>query len=753
MSNDTMPHDLPQETPATQTSLETFNAFLNAPVTKLDADEYMAKDIDGVTESLLGSGNMNFLMMQAGQTDEAIANTNPFDLADGDVNLSPSSYMGGSSVMPVAAMGTQNDFAGGNGLGMGALDGASSGASGMAAASADSTTGLSAIAPAGGGSYYGSSSLFDTGSGTNGGNGTNGNSGTSGYNGGDGLNGVNGIDGNGGGDTVINNTTNNVTNNVTNVTENTFIDNTHTETILESVENIYNDTTNLLTEVVNNVTDIVNNTVNNIFNGNPLDIGPIGISLDAALDDILHLDLDFINGDQILGVLDEVIDLSPVTNLVEGLTGDILANVGLDVILDPFQYDNSPGDYDVHVGLDLLGLNLPSIDVPLDAVEFLVGDIDIGLDVGQDILGLLPPLLGGDNGDTNLDIPVLDNIALLNPVTDIVDGLFNPVEDLAGDFDILGNLHVDLLNLGTDSAGTDTDLTIPLDLNLIGSDLLTNGIEVSLDPVENLLGDIDLDLGVAGNILGDTADGLIDNLAGGTGTENLLSGLGDTLGGGVDGILSMEGAPGDTDILLNTGLDVPGTELLNDAAHLMLDPVENIVGDIDVTNEVGVNLFDTGDAFSAGDTDLSLDIAFVDSPIDVNLDLVESIVGDIDLGVNVSADLFDPSTILDNVLQTVDNTLDTAIGLLDGAAGNTGGLDLSALLPSVDGGDGMGGLTSWTETLLPDAGNLLGDGLLGGLGDILPDPVAASPVIPLPIIPIIHTPPAHGGGLFGGLFG
>lgn len=767
MSTDTPFNDLPQETPATQTSLETFNAFLNAPVTKLDADEYMAKDIDGVTESLLGSGNMNFLMMQAGQTDEAIANTNPFDFAGSDANLSPSSYMGGNSVMPAAAMGTQGDFSNGSSLGMGSLDGgASSGAGGMTAASAESA--LAAISPANGGSYYGSSSFSDTGTGTNGGNGGNGSnggnglSGTSGYNGGDGLNGSNGIDGNGGGDTIINNTTNNttnnVTNNVTNITENTLIDNTNTqiitENIFESVENIYNDTTNLLTEVVNNVTDIVNNTINNIFDGNPLDVGPIGISLDATLDDILHLDLDFINGDQILSVLDEVIDLSPVTNLVEGLTGDILANVGLDVILDPFQYDNSPNDYDVHVGLDLLGLDLPSIDVPLDAVEFLVGDIDIGLDVGQDILGLLPPLLGGaDNGDTNLDIPVLDNIALLDPVTGLVDGLFNPIEDLAGDLDILVNLHVDLLNLGTDSAGTDTDLTVPLDLNLIGSDLLTNGIEVSLDPVENLLGDIDIDLGVAGNLLGDTADGLIDNLAGGTGTENILSNLGDTLGGVVDGILSMEGTPGDTDILLNTGLDIPGAELLNDATHLMLDPVENIVGDIDITGDVGINLFDTGDACSAGDTDLSLDIAFIDSPIEVNLDLVESIVGDIDLGVNMSADLFDPSTILDNALDTVANTLDTAIGLLDGAAGYTGGLDLSALLPSADGGDCAGGLSSWTETLLPDAGNLLGDGLLGGLGDILPDPVAASPVIPLPIIPIIHTPPAHGGGLFGGLFG
>lgn len=744
MSKDTTLSDLPQETPATQTSLETFNAFLNAPVTKLDADEYMAKDIDGVTESLLGSGNMNFLMMQAGQTDEAIANTNPFDLADGDVNLSPLNYMGAGSAVPAAAMGTQNDFFTGGSHGMGALDDAlSSKISGLSAASGGAASNLAAIAPAGGSSYT-ASAFSDTNAGING---------SSGYNGDSGLNGANGIDGNGGGDT-INSTTNNVTNNVTNVTENTLIDNTTTENILETVENIYNDTTNLLTETVENVTDIVNNTINNIFDGNPLDIGPIGVSLDAALDDLLNLNLDFINGGQILDVLDETVDLSSTTNLAEGLTGDILANVGLDVIFDPLQYDDSANDYDIHTGLDLLGLDLPSIDVPLDAVEFLVGDIDIGLDAGQDVLGLLPPLLGGaDNGDTNLDIPVLDNLAPLDPVTDIVDGLFNPVEDLAGDIDILGNLHADLLGLGEDGTGADTDLTLPLDLNLLGTDLLSNGLDIPLDPVENLLGDIDLDLGAAGNILGDTADGLIDGITGGTGTENLLGDLNGTLGGAAGGILPMEGTAGDTDILLNAGADIPGAELLNDAAQLMLDPVENIVGDIDVAGDVGVNLFDTGDALSATDTDLSLDIAFVDSPIDVNLDLVESITGDIDLGIDASADLSDPSAILGNALDTVDSTLDTAISLLDGAAGSTGGLDLSALLPSADGGDGSGALSSWTETLLPDAGNILGDGLLGGFGDVLPDPIASSPVMELPVIPIIQTPTAHGGGLLGGLFG
>lgn len=763
MSNDTADlHDLPltQETPAMQSTLDTFNAFLNAPVTKLDADEYMANDIDGVTEGLLGSGNLNFLMMQASQTDEAMSNANPFNIDNGEIALPPSGLLGGNSFTPLADMGRTGDTSMDRGFDMpSAYDGLSdSGTSGQ-----NNTAGTLGASSAAANSqsmnpFSDATSFSSANTGSNGSNGSNGNNGN---------NGNNGVDGEGGGNTTINNTTNNnVTNNVTN-NDNTVIDNTVNlgdtnieiinENLLETVENIYNTTNDFLTTVVNNTTDILNNIINNFFEENPLDLGPIGISLDAVLDDLLDLDLDLINGDNILSVINETIDLSPVTNLVEGLTGDIIADIGLDVILDPFQYDNSPGDYDVHVGLDLLNLGLPSIDIPLDPVEFLLGDIDIGLDLTEDLLGSLP-LLGGGTPDTDLGLSGLETIADLTPVTNLVEGVVNPVEDLVGDLDILADLHVDLLGLGANDTGPDTDIVIPLDLDLIDSNLLGSDLEISLDPVEALLGDIDLDLTVAGDILGNIADGLIDNEAGGSVTDNILSDLGDMVSGVVGGILDMDGEAGDTDILLDTGLDILDTELVDNATEILLDPVENILGDIDITGDTSIDLFNAGDFASAGDTDLSLGIDILDAglpPIDINLDLVESITGDIDLDLEVSSDIIDmvtnPEAILDGVFDTVDNTLDTALDLISNLPENTGGLDLGALLPS--GGDGDSLLPSWTESLLPDAGSVLGDGLLGGFTDILPDPVVAAPVIALPIIPVVIPVPHLGGGHFGGLFG
>jgi len=43
------------------------------PAHKLDADQYSADDIDGVTESIFGSGNLAYASLQASQTDAAIA--------------------------------------------------------------------------------------------------------------------------------------------------------------------------------------------------------------------------------------------------------------------------------------------------------------------------------------------------------------------------------------------------------------------------------------------------------------------------------------------------------------------------------------------------------------------------------------------------------------------------------------------------------------------------------------------------------
>ena len=49
---------------ALQIDFDTYDAPLFVPPGKLDADQYMADDLDGVTESLFGSGNMSYAILQ-----------------------------------------------------------------------------------------------------------------------------------------------------------------------------------------------------------------------------------------------------------------------------------------------------------------------------------------------------------------------------------------------------------------------------------------------------------------------------------------------------------------------------------------------------------------------------------------------------------------------------------------------------------------------------------------------------------------
>lgn len=69
------------------------------------------------------------------------------------------------------------------------------------------------------------------------------------------------------------------------------------------------------------------------------------------------------------------------------------------------------------------------------------------------------------------------------------------------------------------------------------------------------------------------------------------------------------------------------------------------------------------------------------------------------------------------------------------------------------GGDPASTITTWTETILPGAGDLLGGGLLADPVSIIPDPILTAPVLSLPAIPVIPVAPVLGGGLLGGLGG
>src|SRR5690606_9937010 len=115
------------------------------------------------------------------------------------------------------------------------------------------------------------------------------------------------------------------------------------------------------------------------------------------------------------------------------------------------------------------------------AVGGLAGGLTGGLIGG---LGFLP-IGGGDGGngaDTNLDLGT--DIAGLDAVDDIVEAVsdsallhavVDPVEDIAGDVDVVQNLGLDLLGLAgneTDNGAGDTDITGLQNVDILGTNLL-----------------------------------------------------------------------------------------------------------------------------------------------------------------------------------------------------------------------------------------------------------------------------------------
>lgn len=615
---------------------------MSVPVTKLDADQYSAEDLDGVTESLFGSGNLNFLLMQAGQTNEAMALSDPFIIvgeAPGPLGGLSSTISFGdgltNSSSPFALDSNNNDISTDRNV-------------------ADDATSFSDGGAGSNGGYTASTVLPLAASGfvLNGGGAapvipTNGIDGES-FDGNDGSDGRNGVDGEGGG-------------NIINVDIDNFLDIDIGDIIIKlgdidlgditiidlgDVTNIITTTiteiTNLvdilnITEITNNVTNIVNNIFNNIFGGDGLTV-----HLDTILGEVTNLDLDILSGDSVFNVVNEIVDLSPVTNLLDPILGtENLVLVDLHSILSILDGNNDhrPGDTDLGLGIEL-------------------------------------PLLG--------DAHFIDGI---------VDVVFNPVEDVVGDIDILGDIGLGLF--APDHSAGDTDLNLGLDLDIVDNGLLDPVLDIGLDPVEDIVGDIDIDLGVAVDLLGDTADGLVDNFAGGTGEDSLLAGAGEILedlgGDVIDGLLP--------------GLDNDG----------------GVAPDLDL-DLLGDNETDT----LAGDTDITLDIDLdplgIDTPdldfADIELDPVEEIIGDIDLDI--------------------DNALDL-LGTLPGSG-------LGDLAGGVGGGEDP---LSWPENILPNAGDIIDGGLGDALGSVLPEPAGD---VAEGLGSLLND---QGGGLFsgGGLFG
>ncbi|MCW4117154.1 hypothetical protein NPA31_019550, partial [Aurantimonas sp. MSK8Z-1] len=105
--------------------------------------------------------------------------------------------------------------------------------------------------------------------------------------------------------------------------------------------------------------------------------------------------------------------------------------------------------------------------------------------------------------------------------------------------------------------------------------------EVGLDPVEALVGDIDLNLGADLDVSGATGDGVE--------TVGVAPQSTDDLSATADGVLDTGGDgagdpsdPSDTDLVLDADLGLPVLGDLTADAEVGLDPVEALVGDIDL---------------------------------------------------------------------------------------------------------------------------------------------------------------------------
>ena len=213
---------------------------------------------------------------------------------------------------------------------------------------------------------------------------------------------------------------------------------------------------------------------------------------------------------------------------------------------------------------------------------------------------------------------------------------------MAGDLDVDLDTAVDLLNAGhSDNDSGDNDANATLDIDVVDTDLLSGAADVELDRAESIVGDLDVDVGAAVDVLGDAADPVVNDGAGGTAADNFLADIGDGLSD-----LASEIVPGlnggenaESDLTIDTDIDVLDENLADTDLDSVLDPAEEVLGDIDSDISAETDLFGSNEIHNAhGDSDIAADINgdvfghdVIDAEADVPIDLAEHVPCDIDL--------------------------------------------------------------------------------------------------------------------------
>jgi len=472
--------------------------------------------------------------------------------------------------------------------------------------------------------------------------------------------------------------------------------------VTETVTNLLDlgdlgDTVGGITETVTNILDLgdlggtvggVTETVTNI-----LDLGDLGGTVGGITETVTNiLDLGDL-GDTVGGVTETVTNLlggdidgtvggvtETVTNLLDlGDIGDTITNVtetvtnllgdggptgGLpDIVGDLLGGGGSPGgDTDLVIDAALGDggsiLSIPTIEIPLDPVESLLGDIDLHFDSAVD------------------PSQVLDGSVVENLVSAVGDG------DVGGLLENVSNL------LG----GGNGEGDVAIGIGQGGGQVSPLGI--SLDPVEALLGNIDIGLAGTNEVVtiddslvpgldgaGDPIGAVTDIVTGALGGDAPAGGLtefiGDLLGGGTGG-----GA--DSDLIVDTSVGLGDQAIDLPALGVPLDPVEGLLGDI--------NLDAPADLTSVVDGSLLSDVANIGG-------------GDVPTGdlLNVVTDILDGTGIGDGMAGGV---LDVAEGLAE-SSGPAGGL-IDAV-NNLLGTDGVGDADGPPDLTVMGEGSVTGD--------------------------------------------
>lgn len=705
---------------------EADNLFFHAPRTKLDDDQFLAEDIDGVTDSAAGNGNLNYLLLQAAMNSDG-ANRDGDVLASmpdggwqpqaasrgGHVPSHGNDLGGTAGAMPARTADVPKNEAAlsleGQSISDGPVSIVSEGGDIANTMSSESVRNSYSSTSRNAGSSSSRTSADTT---TTENNTYNNNSTTNTNNGGDNTN---------------NNGGNNVSGGV----------NTNNEYYSYYEQNTYNTETNTYNSVVNNNVTNTTHVVNegDAVTNNTVTITDIDNVVNNSGNTITIINNDHHDHDHDHG---PGIDLPDITVVLPDIdAGDIITTVTtqIDTLLDQVQEV-------VCDTVSILEPVLQTVETVVSETTNVVVNVVAGVeDVVETVVAQLPsvpdlgallPSIGGDAApDTDIGLG-----ALRLPIAQTLD----PVENLIGDVDAALGVSVDLFQTaGIDNASGDTDLVLLNDANILGQDLAGVTQSVNLDVVESLVSDIDIDLTGAANLLGSVADPLLDNHAGGGASglpvvDDVLSSLGSGVAELAGTLLGGEAsASSDTDIAITDNIGLGGSSLLEGGVNLVLDPVEDVIGDVDLALDINLGLLNPSASSEpdTGDLDVLVDLGLVDQPLanalaQAIVDPLEEIVGDIDISLTLAADLLSvqaPSAVDQSDGGTGQDTILSQIG--DELSGFVENVVLQHGAQDQGGGTLLGALAdaSWTDGNSGGDVNGAANVFVDAIGNAIPDPV------------------------------